>query len=333
MKNTTLLLTIIIALIFISCAPKPKFKAYVPATNSGTKVVYKDKIVEKEKIVYKDKVVYKDKIVYQGGAVNSAENTRKNFSNSAQQFNFKKNKREDYNSYALIIGINEYKENSNVAYADYSALAFEKLVNTTFGVPKDNIVTMLNADASSGQIKAKLDYIKEIPEKGGTIYLFYAGHGVPGKDGHVYMLPADMSAGNIHLEPNLQLRKIYANLTKSLASNIFIFMDSCFSGQDDNGDLLYKGVAAATMVNKTKIRNKKLTVMTAGADHDFANNYEDKKQRLFSYHLIKELANGTKNLQNIYSKIRSKVKRTSLQKGTAYKQVPQLYGTITKSLY
>ena len=35
-------------------------------------------------------------------------------------------------------------------------------------------------------------------------------------------------------------------------------MDSCFSGKDDTGELLYQGVAPVMRVNKTKIKNKKL---------------------------------------------------------------------------
>lgn len=314
LKTVKLFIFISILIIFTSCGNRPKFKAYIPPKQET-------------------KVVYQEKIVYKESTQNSVEKTRKEFENSAHHFNFKSRTKKDYNAYALIIGINDYKENTDVAYADYSALSFEELAKTTLGVPEDNIITLINSDASSGQLKSKLAFIKEIPEKGGTIYLFYAGHGVPGKDGKVYMLPADMSADSIHLEPNLQLDKIYNNLSQSLASNIFVFMDSCFSGKDDKGDLLYRGVAPVMRVNKTKVENKKLIVMTAGANTDFANDYEDKEQRLFSYHLIYELSQGTKDLNQAYEVIRSKVKRTSLHKGIGYKQVPQIYGTSSKDLY
>ncbi len=326
----------IVLTLFVGCgAPAPQFKAYVPPTsNTNTStVVYKDKLVYKDKVVFKDKVIYKEKVVYRNTGVNSIEETRKSFANSGNHFNFKSSTKMNDNAFALIIGINDYKDNTNVEFADYSALSFEKLAKTTLGVPEENIVTLINSDASSGQLKAKIQFIKEIVDEGGTIYLFYAGHGVPGKDGKVYMLPSDMSADSIHLEPNLQLDKIYSNLSKSDASEIFVFMDSCFSGKDAKGDLLYKGVAPVLRVNKAKIRSKKLTVMTAGSSNDFANEYKDKEQRLFSYHLIKELANGNSNLNNVYKSIRKKVKRSSLRKGIGYKQVPQIYGNLSKKLY
>ncbi len=231
------------------------------------------------------------------------------------------------NSFALVIGINKYQLNSSVEYADVSALAFEKLAHKTFGIPKENIITLLNEHATSGQIKAKIELVKELAEKSGNIYVYFAGHGVPGKNGESYLLPTDMSADAIHLENNLKLDNIYKTLSASHARNVFVFMDSCFSGKDDQGALLYKGVAPVLKVKKNGLPSSKLTVLTAGQASDFANDYEAKKQRLFSYYLIKELASGKTDLNDVYNKIKRKVKRTSLMKGLGYKQIPQMYGT------
>ena len=247
-------------------------------------------------------------------------------------FDFVKTTKIQNDSFVLIIGINEYKENTNVEYADFSALAFKELANKSLGIPNENIITLLNDDATSGQLKSKIELIKELSDKNGNLYVYFAGHGVPGKDGNTYLLPYDMTADSIHLEPNLQLDKIYANLSNSEAKNVFVFMDSCFSGKDDTGDLLYKGVAPVLKTKKTLITNSKLTIFTAGKSTDFANDFQDKKQRLFSYYLIKELSKGKTNLNNIYSTVKNKVKRASLRKGIGYKQVPQLYGDKNKTL-
>ncbi len=248
-----------------------------------------------------------------------------------KQYNFKESTNKNYDSFALVIGINEYDLNTNVNYADLSALAFEELANKTLGVPKENIITLLNHKATSGQIKAKIELLKELSDGNGNLYIYFAGHGVPGKDGNTYLLPSDMSADSIHLEPNLKLDNIYAKLAKSRSKNVFVFMDSCFSGKDDGGSLLYRGVAPVLKTKKTIVSDEKLTIFTAGRSTDFANDFEDKKQRMFSYYLIKELSDGKKDLSTLYPKIKSKVKRASLIKGLGYKQTPQLYGN-TKAL-
>ena len=242
------------------------------------------------------------------------------------KYNFTKTNVNNPDSFALVIGINQYKQNTSVEFADLSALAFEDLAINTLGIPKENIITLLNDDATSGQLKAKFELIKELADSNGNLYVYFAGHGVPGKDGNTYILPNDMSADSIHLEPNLQLNTIYSKLAKSQAKNVFVFMDSCFSGKDDKGELLYKGVAPILKRNVENSVDNKLTVLTAGGANDFANDYSDKKQRLFSYFLIKELSSGKSNLNEVYSSIKNEIKRTSLMKGIGYKQVPEISG-------
>ncbi len=318
-KIVNSILVISIGLLFIGCGSveAPRLNVYTPS---------------KQNTIVKEKIVYKEKIVKVGSEVNSKEQLQKEYRDIKSQYSFKQTSKQNQDSFALVIGINNYAENTPVEYADLSALAFKELANKTLGIPKENIITLLNEKATSGQIKANIELIKELSDNNGNIYVYFAGHGVPGKDGNTYLLPTDMSADSIHLEPNLQLDKIYAKLSKSEAKNVFVFMDSCFSGKDDSGSLLYKGVAPVLKTKKTVISSNKLTIFTAGKSTDFANDYQDKKQRMFTYFLISELSQGTTNLNNIYSKIKNKVKRKSLLKGYGYKQVPQLYGNKSKSL-
>ena len=248
-------------------------------------------------------------------------------------YSFKESTEKNSDSFALVIGINKYKQNPNVKYANYSALAFTELAKKTFGIPKENIITLIDEEATSGQIKAKIEFIKEIADKNGKIYLYFAGHGVPAKDGNTYLLPSDMSADSIHLEQNLKLKNIYAKLSESNAEHVFIFIDSCFSGQDDKGELLYKGVAPVLRTDMSIEPQEKITIFTAGKSKDFANDYEAKQQRMFTYFLIKELSQGTNNLEDIYSSVKKDVKRKSLIKGLGYKQIPQLYGNSSKGIF
>jgi caspase domain-containing protein len=259
--------------------------------------------------------------------------SHKNGSSLGYPYTFKKASKEKPDSFALVIGISRYQQNTAVEYADTSALAFAELANKTFGIPKENIITLLNDEATSGQLKAKFALIKELADKRGSVYIYFAGHGVPGKDGSTYILPYDMTADGIHLEPNLKLDNIYAKLSKLKVKNVFVFMDSCFSGKDDKGGLLYRGVAPVLRSKKTVINSNKLTLITAGKSTDFANDYREKGQRMFSYYLIKELSHGETNLNKIYPEVKSKVKRSSLMKGIGYKQVPQIYGNKSVKIY
>jgi glycosylphosphatidylinositol transamidase (GPIT) subunit GPI8 len=256
---------------------------------------------------------------------------RKRFGNA--RYSFKTAKEQNINSYALVIGISRYKQNPEVPYADISARAFADLINITFGVPKENIILLLNENASSGELKAKFEIIKELADERGNLYIYYAGHGVPSKNADTYLLPYDMSADAMYLEPNLKLSNIYKKLSKVKVKNVFVFMDSCFSGKDDNGKLLYKGVAPVLRAKKTVVNTDKLTILTASKASEFANEYRDKKQRMFTYYLIDELSKGKTHLNEVYPDIKQKVKRTSLKKGIGYKQIPQIYGNEKVKLY
>ncbi|MDF1878266.1 caspase family protein [Sulfurimonas sp. SAG-AH-194-C20] len=253
--------------------------------------------------------------------------------NTKLPYNFTKTNISQPDSFVLAIGINKYQENPDVAYADKSALAFAELAKTTMGVPKENIITLTNEQATSGQLKAKMELIKELSDSRGNLYIYFAGHGVPGKDGATYILPYDMNADTIHLEPNLRLDKIYAKLAKLDVKKVFVIMDTCFSGKDDDGSLLYKGVAPVLKSKKVKVTSSKLTVLTAGKSTDFANDFESKQQRMFTYYLIDELSKGKSNISEIYPEIQSRVKRSSLMKGLGYKQIPQKYGNTSQKFY
>ena len=232
----------------------------------------------------------------------------------------------DPKKYALIFGIRTYDRQADVPYADNSAQSFHLMAENVLGVPTENIFMLINEKATSGRIKANIALVAELAERGDTVYFFFAGHGVPGIDGNTYILPSDMTADTIHLEPKLKLDSIYAKLSLSEASRLYVFIDSCFSGRDDKGEMIYRGAAPVFKKKKQHFSSHKLTVMTAGSADDFANQYERQQQRLFSYYLMKGYADEkyNKNMDTLYDYVRRNVKRESLRIGLGYKQIPQL---------
>lgn len=329
MRFSLLFSSISVLLLLTGCSGLYEAK-YVKPSNQYSSYTWK---VSKIPAQQKEKIITKEKLVYINNTESEEERLKKEFDSIESEYNFKNTNILHRDSFALIIGINKYKQNTPVKYADTSAMAFEELAVKTLGIPQENIITLLNDNATSGQVKAKIELIKELSNKNGNLYVYFAGHGVPVKDGSTYLLPSDMSADLIHLEPNLKLDNIYAKLSKANAKNVFVFIDSCFSGKDDTGSLLYKGVAPVLRTNQAVISGDKLTILTAGQSTDFANDFPSKHQRLFSYYLIQELSQGKTDLSEIYPEIKSSVKRASLMKGLGYKQVPQIYGNTDQKLY
>jgi hypothetical protein len=230
-------------------------------------------------------------------------------------------------AYAIVFGIEDYMLESNVNYSHNSAMMFMQYANKTLGVPDDNIWAFVGSrKTGAGFIKSQWQDFLSLVEDDATIYFYYSGHGVPGNDGNAYILPSDTNAETATNDKTFMLENIYANLSKTKASRVVAFVDSCFIGKDDQGSLLFEGVAPVLKVKKTEFDKNKMTIFTAGSSKDFSNQYKEKKHRLFSYFLMKGLSEGKTNTQDLFNYVRKNVANKSRKLGAAYKQVPQLYG-------
>lgn len=231
------------------------------------------------------------------------------------------------NAYAIVFGIEDYLLESNVNYSQNSAKMFIKYAKKLLGVPEDNIWAFVeDRETSAGFIKSEWgQFLSSIP-KDATIYFYYSGHGVPGMDGNPYILPSDTNAETVIQDKSFMLNTIYKNLTDTKANKVVAFVDSCFSGKDDNGNLLFGGVAPVLRTNPAKFNENKMILFTAGSSNEFSNQYKRKKHRLFSYFLMKGLARGYDNSIDLYEYLKKNVSNKSRKMGFAYKQTPQLSG-------
>lgn len=144
------------------------------------------------------------------------------------------------------------------------------------------------------------------------------------------MLPKDKIVDYVTKEDALKARNIYNKLSSSNAGKVVAFVDSCFSGKTDNISN-YKGVGAGLFRTKNIDFDKnKMTVLTAGTNQQFSNAHPEKPHRLFSYYLIESLAKEKNlDLNLLYNKVSTEVKKTSWNMGDVYKQEPQKEGFIS----
>ena len=235
----------------------------------------------------------------------------------------------DNKKWLFIISIEDYADTDNVLYAKHSAEMFEKVAQKTLGISKRNTYSLINNRATSGRIKDRLRMLLAEVRQGDKIYFYYAGHGIPdpSDNGQPYILPSDKLPSYINQDKFFSLKNIYTMLDNSNATEVIAFVDSCFSGSTDGKSVL-KGVASSRLVPKSiTIDKSKMTVITAGSGTEFANMYEEKNHRLFSYYLMKSLLNGDKNIYTIYKKVSADVYHQSNIMGPLYRQEPVLQGS------
>jgi tetratricopeptide (TPR) repeat protein len=83
------------------------------------------------------------------------------------------------NTYAIIIGISNYKNVPHLKFADKDAAAFKNFLLSDAGgkVPKNHIETFLNSDAVRMNVGDAISREVRDAKPGDRIYFFFAGHG------------------------------------------------------------------------------------------------------------------------------------------------------------
>ena len=143
------------------------------------------------------------------------------------------------NTYAVIIGNENYKYFSDVAYAKRDGATFAEYCQKVLGIPKDNIRERY--DATLSEIREPLRYLEEKtrmnPDKLDIIF-YYAGHGVPDVSrGTAHLLPTDASGTDF--ESCFELEQLYARLDDMPTKSVTVFLDACFSGATRGNEMLF----------------------------------------------------------------------------------------------
>ena len=159
--------------------------------------------------------------------------------------------------------------------------------------------------------------------------IYYAGHGVPSKDGKsAYLLAQDGGPGS-YQEPDLRLEQLYAAVAQSRVGKAKLFIDACFSGRSGRDTIIFEGVAPITVAPKQALPNSQsLAVLTAGRGDQFSNQDKARGHRLFGYHLMRVLLEqgGSISMETLHTSLRQKVLNDSLRIGPEFEQEPELHG-------
>ena len=136
-------------------------------------------------------------------------------------------------SWAVIIGINEYEHVDKLNYAVQDAEAIKNLLISSFNFPKEHIIMLIDEDATLSNIRTKLFEVATSVNKRDRLLVYYAGHGETyelksgGERG--YLIPVDGDLDNIFATclPMSDIKEI-ANITE--AKHVLFLMDACYGG-------------------------------------------------------------------------------------------------------
>lgn len=140
------------------------------------------------------------------------------------------------NSWAVVIGINQYKHWPKLDYAVADAKSIAEKLHQNFGFKKENIIEIYDEQANRHNIAEVLGYTLADPKKvkkNDRVFIFYAGHGatrgLPSGKNLGYLIPSD---AELEKYPTNSISMSQLNDYSALipAKHVYFVMDSCYSG-------------------------------------------------------------------------------------------------------
>jgi hypothetical protein len=194
-------------------------------------------------------------------------------------------------AYALVIGIEKYRDVPPPVGARGDAEKFARLARSSLGVPEENIRTAYDDRATRGDIEKQLRWLKANVEPGGRIYFYFAGHGAPdATNGTPYLLPYDGDPKFVD-QTAIQLSSVLAQLSDTKAGDVLAILDSCFSGAGGRS-VLPPGARPLVRVRETAVpaAGSRLAVFSASGGGEISGPVASGSGGLFTKHLADGLA-------------------------------------------
>jgi hypothetical protein len=222
--------------------------------------------------------------------------------------------------YALVIGINDYKQLPPLQTSVNDAKAVDEMLRTRYGYQ-----TRLLINASRHQIMTAFDDLRrELTEKD-NLLIYYAGHGeIDKSDQSAYWLPSDAEQANTATW--LSSHNVAQHLGILPTKHILIIADSCYSGTMTKTSIAHLPEDASDKKRKKwlklMINRKGRTIMTSGSVKPIPDS-GDSSHSVFANALLKALDDNTGLLEDyeLYGIVSGKVKQSASQ--IVFQQSPQ----------
>ena len=228
-------------------------------------------------------------------------------------------------TWLLAIGVEDYKEAPDVPYADNSLELVSAALAKRFGIPEANRVVLQGEEATGTFIRGKIRNTLKLLGPEDTLYFYYSGHGMPGRNGEqLYLAPRDIVVSAFEDE-DFAFANLLGEIQQARVGKVLAFLDTCFSGKAKADELVFPGVAPIMESAEQELPDK-MTVFYAASGAQFANSYDDKAHRLFSYFLAQGLADGLGTVEDLGRYVSANVAEHARAKGAIYEQVPFVDG-------
>jgi len=234
------------------------------------------------------------------------------------------------NSFAIVVGIETYRDLPLAEFAVRDAKVFKQYLIRAMGFPEENVVMLLNSRATKGDIEGYLGvWLKNNAEKDSFIIFYYAGHGAPNPStGEAFIIPFDGNPAFPEAS-GIPIKSLYSMISSYKARETLLIIDSCFSGAGGRSVIAKGGRPALITVENPSLAENKIIVMTASSGSEISSSYPEKRHGLFTYFVLKGLqgqadinSDKTITIRELYTYVTPNVKK--IARGNNKEQTPTI---------
>ena len=196
------------------------------------------------------------------------------------------------NAYAIVVGVEDYRDLPKVDYARRDAEMVKKYLIKSMGYREQNVVLLLGDRVTRSQLAARFE--NWLPKQVGDsndaeVFVYYGGHGAPDPStNQAFLVPYDGDPAFLEATA-YPLNRLYKILSDLPAKRVIVALDTCFSGAGGRS-VISKGTRPMLIkVDGPQIGGPNLVVLTAAAGNQVSSAYMDKRHGLFTYYFLKGL--------------------------------------------
>jgi len=234
------------------------------------------------------------------------------------------------NAYAVIVGIENYRDLPKVDYATRDAETVKQYLVNALGFQEEHVIVRTNDRATRSDLESYFErWLKNNVEKDAEVFVFYAGHGAPDpKSGQSYLVPFDGNPSFLETTA-YPVSRLYESLAALPAKQIVVALDSCFSGSGGRS-VIAKGARPMMLTADTSLpAGKNLIVFSAAAGNEISSAFQEKRHGLFTYFFLKGLRgeadtnkDGAVEIGELFTYLKPQVEKQARR--TNQDQTPQL---------
>lgn len=138
------------------------------------------------------------------------------------------------NSWALVIGINDYDAVQDLNYAVEDALAIKNMLINQYGFNRNNVRYLIDKEATHSNIRKELNNLLKNAGENDRVVFYFAGHGETAElgidEGDIgFLMPSDAISEDLYFTA-IDMEELKRISKFSKAKHMLFLVDACYGG-------------------------------------------------------------------------------------------------------